>query len=127
MKWIRRMKNRNEVDTLMALRLNDELYKVSKELGKGLTQAVPDYFLLEKAALDIKSLLSNARIENKEFETWKSIVLMDMDIFIDDLVGNIRHDYEERLKKYKGKWIIEKSKLDKVMDEFRVKLCQSHY
>ena len=68
------------------------LFEQTKELGKGVTDS------------DLASRITS----------------MDMDLYIfnADITGELKHDYDNDLKRYPAKWLNEKRKLDSLKNKF---------
>ncbi len=115
---ILKMKNKNKVQFQ---KLTERFQKIRKKLFEEWKLKYPSYYPLESCATDIVQLLKETQIEDEEFEFWKSWKIREIDIFKADLVGELHHDYDKRLVRYKGKWDKEKAKIDSLISEFRQK------
>ena len=102
-------------------RIAERFQKIRKELFEEWKLKYPSHYRLESSATEIMKLLKETKIEDEEFEFWKSWKIREMDIFKADLVGELHHDYDKRLVRYKGKWDKEKAKIDNLISEFRQK------
>ena len=101
--------------------LNEKFKKIKKELFEEGRLKFPSFHILEKSASEIMELLKNPNIADEEFEFWASWKIREMDIFIADLVGELHHDYDNKLVRYYNKWIKEKGKIDSLIFEFTPK------
>ncbi len=102
-------------------KITERFQKISKKLFEEWKLKYPSHHRLESSASEIMQLLKQTRIDDEEFEFWKSWKIREMDIFIADLVGELYHDYEKRLEHYHGKWSKEKGRIDNLISEFRQK------
>lgn len=102
-------------------KLTERFKKIRKELFEEWKLKYPSHYSLESSASEIMQLLKETKIEDEEFEFWKSWRIREMDIFKADLVEVLHHDYNKRLVRYKGKWTKEKEKIDILLSEFRQK------
>ncbi|MFK7832041.1 MAG: hypothetical protein AB8B52_02080 [Winogradskyella sp.] len=66
-------------------------------------------------------ILKNTQIDDEEFKHWKLWRVKELDIFLADLPGELHHDYNKKLVRYKGKWDNEKDKITGWMADFRQK------
>ncbi len=102
-------------------KITERFQKIRKELFEEWKLKYPSHHRLESSATEIMQLLKETKIEDEEFDFWKSWKIREMDIFKADLVGELHHDYNKRLVRYKGKWDKEKAKIDNLISEFRQK------
>lgn len=101
--------------------INAKLKKIKMEIFEESKLKFPSYHILERSASEIKEILKKSNIVDEEFEFWSSWEIRYMDIFIADLVGELYHDYDNRLVRYHNKWSIEKQKIDNLILNFRTK------
>lgn len=101
--------------------LDEKLKKIKKNLSEEWKLKFPSYHILENSASEIMTMLKNTNIVDEEFEFWSSWKIREMDIFIADLVGELHHDYDNRLVRYYNKWTKEKQKIDNLIFEFKAK------
>ncbi len=100
--------------------LKEKFRKVSRKLFEEWKLKFPKIYVLQNCANEIVDNVNSAKIENEDFEVWKSWVIKRIDIFITDL-NELQHDYDEQLVRYKIKWTERKEKLDEIILEFRTK------
>lgn len=101
--------------------LSEKLKKIKKEIFEQSKLKFPSHHTLENSASEIIQLLKNIKISDADFEEWSSWKVINMNIFIADLVGELHHDYDKRLVRYYNKWRIEKEKIDKLILDFTTK------
>lgn len=102
-------------------KITEQFQKIRMELFEEWKSKYPSHHRLDSSASKIMQVLKESKIEDEDFEFWKSWRIREMDIFKADLVGELHHDYKKRLVRYKGKWTNEKEKIDKLISEFRQK------
>ncbi|PIV49667.1 MAG: hypothetical protein COS19_07445 [Flavobacteriaceae bacterium CG02_land_8_20_14_3_00_34_13] len=102
-------------------KIAERFQKIRKKLFEEWKLKYPSHNSLKNSATEIMQLLKETKIDDEEFEFWKSWKIREMDFFIADLIGELHHDYEKRLKRYHGKWTKEKEKIDTLISEFRQK------
>ncbi|MFM9988976.1 hypothetical protein [Flavobacterium sp.] len=77
----------------------------------------PSYSFLYSYSEKLLELIDKWRLENPEID--KTILLKrNVQDFKSDLFGNLKHDYEKRLKRYYQKWSFEKNKIDSFKSQF---------
>lgn len=101
--------------------LDEKLKIIKKVIYEESKLKLPSHYILENSASKIIQLLENNKISDAEFEEWSSWKIIKMNIFIDDLVGELHHDYDKRLVRYYNKWIVEKENIDNLILDFRTK------
>jgi len=76
--------------------------------------ARPSIYFLESYADKLMEIANKWQAQTDESIVPLISILMDLDIFRADLGGELQHDYDKNNKRYRGKWLIEKSKLDSI-------------
>ncbi len=102
-------------------KITERFQKIRRALFEESKLKYPAHYRLESSASEIMQTLKDTKVEDEEFEYWKSWKIRELDIFIADLVGELHHDYDKRLVRYRGKWTKEKNKIDNLISEFRQK------
>ncbi len=104
--------------------IHKELQKFSERLNKEFRKVQPSYYELETVAAEMRKTFKTTVIPNPNYLKWCSFVDMDLDIFIEDIPGNLAHDYRFENKRYYSKWIIEVRKLTSIMTDFNNKFSR---
>ena len=108
--------NENKFQTII-----DKFKIISQELFEESKLKYPSHYKLESSATKMMQILKENKIDDAKYNSWKSWKLRELDIFIADLVGELHHDYDKRLVRYRGKWTKEQNKIDTIISEFRQK------
>lgn len=101
--------------------INEKFMKISRKLFDEWKLKYPSPYGLESSASEIMQILKETKIDDEDFNFWKSWRIRDLDIFIADLGGELKHDYDKQLVRYRGKWTKEKNKIDHLISDFKQK------
>jgi thymidylate synthase len=101
--------------------ITEKFVKINKTLFEEWKLKYPSPYRLESSASEIMRILRDTKIDNKDFSFWKSWRIRDLDIFLADLDGELGHDYDKRLVRYRAKWTKEKDKIDNLISDFKQK------
>jgi hypothetical protein len=98
------------------LKMTIEQFEIqSKDIRKALFQESllkqPSVHSLETAGCKLLEMVKTLKSEKTHFEPKLQSLKLDLDIFLADLDGELKHDYDRGNKRYKGKWSNEKSKI----------------
>ncbi|MUH36056.1 hypothetical protein D9O36_09400 [Zobellia amurskyensis] len=99
--------------------LNNTFLKISKLLMEEENLKFPPHYPLKSSAEKIICLLQDSVINDDKFKNWRYWKIQDLKNFIADLVGELYHDYDNRNKRYRGKWVLQKRKIDGVIANFK--------
>lgn len=98
---------------------------ISKDLLEGDFLKNPSIYILERAGNELLKLTKQSGERNNEFNSWLYSLEMDLEIFLEDLVGELQQDYDRSNKRYKAKWTTEKRKVVGFISMFRQKLLEN--
>lgn len=108
--------NKNTLDYL-----KEQLTEIKRNLWEEEKLKFPSHYALESNAKRIINLLENNELNIEEYKSWSYWKVMNLKIFISDLVGELHHDYDKRNERYRGKWQKEKSKITSIISDFNFK------
>ena len=107
--------------------LNNKFEIIKIELFKEWKHKFPSYHILESSSIKVIDILKNSNIVDEEFKSWSARKIINMEIFKSDLVGELHHDYDNRLVRYFSKWDREKVKIYDLIIEFRTEFNSRMY
>ena len=94
---------------------NEEFEKKARAIRKKLLDESirnkPSIYSLENAGAELFGIVTNLNTENDELVPSLLSLKSDLDIYLVDLGGELKHDYDKNNKRYKDKWIIESRKI----------------
>lgn len=99
----------------------DKLKLINSELFEESKLKHPEYHVLEKSASQIINLLKITEEDDDEFKNWAMYNKQDMDIFKSDLVGELYHDYNNRLVRYYNKWENQRQIIERFISDFKTR------
>jgi hypothetical protein len=93
----------------------EEFDKQEKEIRKELFDESllkqPSIYSLKRVGNQLFEIVKKLKTENTEFVPSLQSLKMDLDIYLVDLDGELKHDYDKSNKRYKGKWSNEYRKI----------------
>lgn len=104
--------------------LADQLKIIKREVFEESKLKFPSVYSLEKAGKNSFALLKECSIQDLEYITWADWKSRHLDIFVEDLTGELKHDFEKRNVRYNGKWQIQERKLNELLSDFQIKFHQ---
>lgn len=98
--------------------LKEQLTEIKRNLLEEEKLKFPSHYALKNNAQRIVNLLENNELNIEEYKSWSYWKVMNLKIFISDLVGELYHDYDKRNARYRSKWLKEKTKITSIISDF---------
>jgi hypothetical protein len=76
----------------------------------------PSIYYLEAYADKLLDIANKWKSQSNEMVLPLISIRLALDIFKADLTGELQHDYDKDNKRYRGKWLIQKAKIDSIRD-----------
>ena len=103
------------------IELKNHINKISKDLRDENINKYPSPYVLESSASDLIQLLKT-QYSTIDSAQWMHSLVLSLEVFKTDLIGELHHDYDERLVRYRDKWATKERKLSSIISEIRTKL-----
>jgi len=97
----------------------DALKKIADRCFEEWRFSKPSYYTIETYAEILLKTIKEWRLENPEYSDETFRIQHKADILNADIEGELKHDFEKNLKRYKEKWIFQKNNLDALQNTFR--------
>jgi hypothetical protein len=94
----------------------DEFEKTTKEIRKELLdesiRKKPSIYCLDRIGNKLFEIVIKLKSENKVVIPTLLSLKIDLEVYLEDLSGELQHDYNKDNKRYKVKWTNESRKID---------------
>lgn len=107
------------------MEINEKLKKIEQELREENKYKYPSPNSLERSALCLIELMKKIQSEEEELIHWIHSLKLELEIFKADLVGELYHDYDKRLVRYRNKWNNEERRILKIISEIKTKIKEN--